>query len=240
MFSELINQMKDHKLLIAIIIIVLLIFAIVFMWIFRSKKRKIKVNEVACIGVFTAFSVVLYFLKFNLPFIFPEFLEINFSLLPVIILGYMLGPVEAITVVLLRAIVKMPFSSTLFVGELADLLIGVPVALITAIIYKKMHTKKGALISLLLGIITWILISVLANYLINVPFFIEFYCLGNEEKFVSFLSIIPGINIDNYMIKYILLAVIPFNALISVVVSVVTFMVYKKVSILFSKFNQQM
>lgn len=238
MFLNLIDNLKQHKILVAIITILVLLSSIVIMWIIRNKKRRIKVNEVASIGVFTAFSIVLYFLKFNLPFIFPEFLEINFSLLPVIILGYMLGPVEAITVVLLRAIIKMPFSSTICVGELADLMIGIPVALITSLMYKKMHTRIGALISLGCGILTWVIVALFTNYFVNVPFFLEFYCLGNESTFVSILTIIPGVNEYNYMMKYLLYAVVPFNLLISVVVSLVTFLVYKKISILFSKFNK--
>ena len=238
MVLSIIDLLKNNKDIIIIGIIILLLIVITILGIFRNKKKKFKVSDMACIGVFSAFSIVLYFLKFNLPFIFPSFLEINFSLLPIIIIGYMLGPIEAITVVLIRAFIKVQFTSTFCVGEFADLLIGIPVALVTSLIYKKNHTKKGALLSLLFGSLTWIVISIFTNCFINVPFFLELYCGGNEEAFVGALSIIPGVNVDNYMSKYIFYAVIPFNTLLSSVVSLVTFLVYKKISILFNKITK--
>ena len=168
--------MGKYRRFIALLVIVAV------MWIIKGKKEKITSKKIASLGIFTAFSIVLYFLKFNLPFIFPSFLEINFSLLPIIIVGFMFGPVEGITVVLLRAIIKIPFTSTFCVGELADALIGIPVVLVSSLIYIKFHSKKGALISLLFGVFTWIFAAVLANYFINVPFFIQLYCISNYFK----------------------------------------------------------
>ena len=239
MFLSVIDILKNNKILVTILIVVMLLIALTLLWVFKDKKKEFMTIDIACIGVFSAFSIVLYFFKFNLPFIFPSFLEINFSLLPIIIIGYMLGPVEAISVVLIRAIIKVQFTSTFCVGEFADLLIGIPVALVTSLIYKKNHTKQGALKSLLFGAITWVVISIFTNLFINVPFFLELYCNGNEEAFVGALSIIPGVTVDNYMSKYILYAVIPFNTLLSSIVSLVTFLVYKKISILFNKISRK-
>ena len=234
-FNDLI---KKNKIIIIISLIIIALFVIALIGILRNKKHRYKTIDIACIGIFTAFSIVLYFLKFNLPFLFPSFLEINFSLLPIIIIGFMLGPTEAIIIVILRFIIKIPFTSTFCVGELADLLIGIPVVLVTSLIYKKYHTKKGALISLILGVITWIIISLCTNYFINIPFFLQLYCNGNEEAFISALAIIPGVTVNNYMDKYIIYAALPFNALISSIVCLVTFLVYKKISILFNKLQK--
>lgn len=239
MILNIIDFLKNNKLLVAILTIVLLLICIVLMWVFKAKKEKIKSNEIACIGIFSALSIVLYFLKFNLPFIFPSFLEINFSLLPAIIIGFMFGPIEGITIIFLRAVIKIPYTSTFCVGEVADLLIGIPVILVTSLMYKRNHTKKGALISLSLGSLTWVLTSIFANYFINVPFFISLYFNGDVSGFISMLSVIPNVNESNYIIKYILFAVIPFNLLISVIVNLVTFLVYKKISILFNKTNKK-
>ena len=90
----------------------------------------------------------------------------------------MLGPVEAVTIVLIRAVIKIPFTSTFCVGEIADLIIGIPVAIVTSLIYKKHHTKKGALISLLFGSLIWVSVSIITNIFINIPFFLELYFGG--------------------------------------------------------------
>ena len=235
MVLNFIELLTNNKLLVMLLTIIALLIIVAVMWIIKGKKEKITSKKIASLGIFTAFSIVLYFLKFNLPFIFPSFLEINFSLLPIIIVGFMFGPVEGITVVLLRAIIKIPFTSTFCVGELADALIGIPVVLVSSLIYIKFHSKKGALISLLFGVFTWVFAAVLANYFINVPFFIQLYCNGNVSAFLGALSIIPGVTEENYLIKYLFLAVVPFNGLLSVLVSTVTFLVYKKISILFNK-----
>lgn len=235
MVLNFIELLTNNKLLVMLLTIIALLIIVAVMWIIKGKKEKITSKKIASLGIFTAFSIVLYFLKFNLPFIFPSFLEINFSLLPIIIVGFMFGPVEGITVVLLRAIIKIPFTSTFCVGELADALIGIPVVLVSSLIYIKFHSKKGALISLLFGVFTWVFAAVLANYFINVPFFIQLYCNGNVSAFLGALSIIPGVTEENYLIKYLFLAVVPFNGLLSILVSTVTFLVYKKISILFNK-----
>ena len=231
-----VDVLKKYKILAIILVIVVALLLVSLMWLYRKKKyqKNITVKEVSTIGIFTALSMVLYLLKFNLP-IFPPFLEFNFSLLPIIIIGFMMGPIEGVTIVLLRGIIKLPMTSTFCVGEVADILIGIPVILVTSLVYKKYHTRKGAIVSLLLGILTWILAGVLSNYFINVPFFLELYCNGNVEAFISALSVIPGVTAENYMIKYLIYATVPFNALLAVVVSFVTFIVYKKISILFEK-----
>lgn len=239
MILNFIDLITQNKLLVVLLTMICLIFCVAIMWIIKSKKEKITSRKVATIGIFTAFSIVLYFIKFNLPFIFPSFLEINFSLLPIIIIGFMLGPIEGITLVLLRAIIKIPFTSTFCVGELADVLIGIPVVLVTSLIYLKKHNKQGAGLSLIFGMLTWIIAAILTNIFVNVPFFIQLYCDGNVSSFVGILSIIPGINEENYLFNYICYAVFPFNFLLSFVVSIVTFLVYKKVSYLFNKFNNK-
>lgn len=226
--------LTQNKLLIMILLIILLIISLAIMWIIKAIKHKTDVKIIAIIGLFTALSIILYFLKFNLPFIFPSFLEINFSLLPIIIIGFMYGPIEGITIVILRAIIKIPFTSTFCVGEIADVLIGIPVVLVTSLIYCKVHNKKGAKIALGLGIITWVVASVITNYLINVPFFIQLYCDNNIASFVGALSIIPGVNENNYIFKYLLYAVVPFNLLISSLVSIVTLLLYKRISNIFN------
>ena len=239
MILNLINLITQNKLLVVLLTMIFLIIIVAIMWIIKGKKEKIDSKKVATIGIFTAFSIVLYFIKFNLPFLFPSFLEINFSLLPIIIMGFMLGPVEGITLVLLRAIIKIPFTSTFCVGELADVLIGIPVILVTSLIYLKKHAKKGSLLSLVIGMFMWIFAAVLTNIFINVPFFIQLYCDGNVSSFIGILSIIPGVNEQNYLFKYVCYAVIPFNLLLSFIVSSVTFLVYKKISYIFNKFNNK-
>ena len=188
-------------------------------------------KKIAITAIFSTFSIVLYmFLKFPLPMIFPSFLDIQVSNLPAVIGGFLLGPLYGSIIVVIRFIVKLPFTSTQYVGEVADLLIGLAVVLSSSFIYKKNRTYKGAIIALITSSIVWVITSLLINRFILIPFFIELFFKGNVSAFVSACKVIPGINEENYMRMYLLYAALPFNLLLSTIVNVITFLVYKRLS----------
>ena len=194
------------------------------------KNKQIK--KIAITSILASISIILYlFIKFPLP-IFPSFLEINFSMLPIVIGGYIVGPIYGSIIVLIRFLAKLIImvTHTAGVGEIADLLIGLFVVLTSSIIYQKKHDKKGAIISLIMSSLIWILSATLLNWLLLVPAYIKMYFNGDVSIFVRVLSIIPSINETNYMWKYIVFAVIPFNMLLSTTVSLITFFVYKPLS----------
>lgn len=193
-----------------------------------SRKRVVQLTVIANL---TALSVLFYFtLKFPLPFIFPSFLDIQFSNLPAIIGGYALGPYAGAAIVFIRTLIKLPFSSTAMVGEMIDLIVGLATVLTSSIIYRKMKTRKGALYGMLAGILAWVFVAVMANYLFVLDFYIEFFFNGEVDPLVGMLSVIPGVNADNYMEKFILYAAIPFNILLASLVYGITFLVYKRIS----------
>lgn len=191
-----------------------------------------RVVQLTAIANLTALSVLFYFtLKFPLPF-FPSFLDIQFSNLPAIIGGYALGPIAGSAIVAIRTLIKLPFSTTAMVGEMIDLVIGVSTVLASSLIYRKMKTKKGAILGMVAGIAVWVFVAVMANYLFVIDFYIEFFFGGAVEPLVGMLSVIPGVTVDNYMEKFILYAAIPFNLLLATLVYGITFLVYKRISTL--------
>ncbi len=203
--------------------------------------RNNRVLQIVIIANLTALSVLFYFtLKFPLPFIFPSFLDIQFSNLPAIIGGFILGPIGGSAIIVFRTLIKLPFSTSAGVGEFIDLIIGLSTVLTSSIIYKRMKTKKGAIIASLCGMFAWIFVAVMANYLFVIDFYIEFYFNGAIEPLLGMMSIIPGINADNYMWKYILYAAIPFNIVLSGLVYLITFLIYKRISHLIDYFAHKL
>ena len=186
-------------------------------------KNKKTIDYMTKIAILAALSSILYFIpKFPLPFLFPSFLEIQFSNLPAILGGFILGPFAGGLIVAIRTLIKLPFSSTACVGELADFLIGIATVLTSSIIYKKIKTKKG-------GAIT--------NYAFLIDFYAKFYAdAGGMAMIIEVCKkVLPSINENNFMRLYLFGAVLPFNLLLSILVSIVTFMVYKRISDLFKK-----
>lgn len=195
--------------------------------------RKKTIQKMTTLAILSALSVVFYmFLKFPLPFVFPSFLDIQFSNLPVILAGLIFGPSEALVVVIIRFLIKAPFSSTAYVGEVADLVIGYLVGTFTSFIYHRNKTKKGGIIALIIGSAVWVVGAIIINSVVLLPWYINTY--GMDAVF-GMLQIIPGITESNYMLYYVLFAVIPFNTLLAAIVSTITFFVYKRISLIYKE-----
>ena len=104
------------------------------------------------------------------------------------------------------------------VGALMNLVAALLFILPAAILYKKMHTYKGAIIGLILGVVLATLGSIVANLTIGVWFW-----YGSADVILPLM--IP--------------AVIPFNLLKTILNSVLTLVVYKAVSNLITPKKKQ-
>lgn len=206
------------------------------------KKNSIK--RLTFISIFSAISGLLYvFLKFNLP-IFPAFLDVNLSMIPIIICTFMLGPVDAGIVVIIRFIIKILLagSSTGYVGEFADILICLPTALIAGSIYKYSKFKHKTLISFISVSLSWITFAIISNTLINIPFYGNLYgmemVIGASKDAFSLISfgLITDINESNYIYYYVLCAVIPFNLMLSIIVNSITVLVHRRLKTFYDNF----
>ncbi len=199
--------------------------------------RNKKIAWMVKTAILSAISAILYmFVKFPLP-IFPQFLNIQISNLPAIIGGFLLGPTSGTIVVIMRALLKVITigTETTFVGELADILIGLSVVLTSSLIYKKYHSKNGAIVGLALSSLSWVVIAIIVNWLILIPFYLEFSFHGNVQGLISMFSMIPGIDDSNYMFLYLFVSVLPFNALLSIICNIITFFVYKRTHFMFEE-----
>ena len=200
----------------------------------QGKVKKMNIREMTVIGIFGALSIVLYyFAKFNLPF-FPPWLDIQFSDVPALLVTFMYGPVSGSLVILLRFICKLPGTSTMGVGELADLLIGVSLCITAGIIYKRNRKFKGAILAMVFGMLIATTVAVLANWLILIPAY-KGIAGFSQEMLNSILQSIVAPNMDfgyindkNFMFNYIILGVIPFNIFRYILVFIVTLIVYKR------------
>ena len=201
-----------------------------------AKKQSIT-RKITQIAVFTAVSYVIYmFIKFPLPFIFPSWLEIHISDMPAILAGFMMGPLEGIAVLALRTLLKLPFSSTALIGELADLIMGIAYVLPSALIYKFNRTKKGAVISLIVGCLCTTITAMVVNYLVLVPFYVQVFFGGEIQTLVNALSVLfTNVNVQNVYAYYIFLSAMPFNLLRAILSAVVTFLLYKRLVKLFDR-----
>ena len=204
-----------------------------------NNLKKRSVSYMAKVAIFSALSIVLYYIKLPISIIipyYPEYLDIQFSNLPAIVGGFILGPAGGIAIVVIRTLIKLPFTGSLGVGELADLIIGISCVFVGSMVYKYKHNKKGAIIALISTFTSWIFFAIIANWLIVIPTYMKLQHF-EASYFVSMLWFINGVTESNYMFFYIIGVVIPFNALLSFAVCLITYFVYKRVSLLVQKLD---
>ncbi len=195
-------------------------------------KGKITTAYLVKLALLTSLSFILYmFVKFNLPFMFPSFLDMQFSELPAILAGFSLGPVSGVLVIVLKCLMKLPFSSTAGVGELIDIAIGVAYVLPASLIYWHNKNKKNAIIGFVVGTFCAVIVAIVFNRFVAIPFYVQLYFGGNFNIIVGICQkLYPKMTADTFYAYYLGLAVLPFNILRSFVVSIITFLVYKRLS----------
>ncbi len=196
-------------------------------------SRKKVFNLITKVAIFTALSYLFYFIKFSIPSIFPFFLEIQFSNVPAILGGLILGPVGGSLIVIIRFLFKLLSTTSLGIGEIVDLIIGLSVVLSSSIYYLNHKTKKGGLISLIIAFAAWIISACLLNAYVTLPFYIDKFFGGTPNYLEMIKAYIPNVTESNYMVLTIFGIILPFNALLASIICLITFIVYKKVSIVF-------
>jgi tRNA threonylcarbamoyl adenosine modification protein YjeE len=196
------------------------------------KKIKITPAAVAKIAVLSAISFVLYaFCKFNLPMIFPSFLDIQFSELPALLAGFSMGPFAGCAVIIIKCLLKFPMSSTMFVGEITDIALGISFVLPASLIYRYNKTKKGAAWGLFAGVAASTAAAVLLNRFVSIPFYIQLFFKGNWNILLNMVKpLYPSVSRENFYAYYLLLAIVPFNLLRGGISGLLTFLTYKRLS----------
>ena len=207
----------------------------------QKRKNALKVTKkLTLVAVLSGMAFGLYMLGplCKLPFIFPSFLDLQFSELPALIGGFALGPQYGAMIIVIKCALKLPMTSTAFVGEICDCVLGLSFVLPATIIYRFKKTKKGALISLIVSSLICVASAILLNRFVIVPTYVKLFFGGQWAPLVGMLkSLFPSITQVTFYNYYLWASVLPFNLLRCLITSVVTFLVYNSVSRLFKKFT---
>ena len=199
-------------------------------------------TRIAVIAVFSAIAAVLYILKFPISVIFPSWLELNFSDIPALIGTFALGPLSGAIIVAVKIVLELLFTgtSTMFVGDFADLILGCAFVVPAGLIYKYHRTFKGAVAGLVVGALCSTALSILANWLILVPFYIMFFFVCICEPLLGTMSAIFGeVTRDTFYTFYLWCSVLPFNAMRCIIAVLVVLPVYKHISRAINRLNSR-
>jgi len=190
----------------------------------QQVDKQSKTNYVVKIALLSAIATILMFIEFVVP-VMPVFLKMDFSEVPVLLGAFALGPVSGIIIELVKNLVHVTSTITGGVGELANFLMGTAFVVPAGLIYKFKKNKKGALLGLVIGILSKTLVAVILNYYVLFPLYQKIFSLD------ALLEMSKKANPAIHDLKgIIILGIIPFNLLKGFLVSLIIMLIYKKLS----------
>jgi len=171
------------------------------------KNKKITVRELTTLAMITAIAYVLV-ATIRIPVVL--FLKYEPKDVIITIGGFLMGPMAALASSVVVALIEMvTISETGIIGCIMNFLSTCTYACTAAIIYRRNHTQKGAVLALAVGTVTMTATMLLWNYLIT-PLYM------NVPRSVVLEQILP--------------VFLPFNAIKCVLNAALTMLLYKSVS----------
>lgn len=237
--QDLLHSAKEN---LTFLVLCMAIFAVIVLLAaiaqkFQQTRRSISSTRfITLTAICAAIASVLMLLEIPL-FFAPSFYELDLSEIPVMFCGFFLGPVAGVVCELLKILLKlcMKGTSTAFVGDFANFFIGCAMVLPATILYHMRKSKRSAIWGLVIGSIVMTIFGSLFNAIYLIPKFSQLYGVPLDAIVAMGAAINPGIHSVSTLVLF---AVVPFNILKSVIVSVVTFLLYKRVEgALFRKFQ---
>lgn len=202
----------------------------------KFSSDKTKINKLVIMAMFSAVAAVLMYVEFPITFIAPAFYEMDLSEVPVMIGSFMLGPCAGVIMEAVKVLLKLVLkgTSTAFVGDFANFILGCALVVPASVLYHTKKTKKRAVIGLVTGGIVLIVSGVFLNALYLLPKYSQLYGMPVETFINMGAAINPAIN---NIFTFVILAVAPFNLIKATVVGVITMLLYKYLSRLIKVHN---
>lgn len=195
------------------------------LWLKPEKQSPAR--RAAYVGIFSAIAALLMYIEFPLPFA-PGFYELDFSEIPVLICSFSLGPVAGVVCEFIKELLKLFLkgTSTAFVGDLANFVVGCSFILPASVVYFAKKTKTGAIIGMGVGTAVMSVFGSLFNAIYLIPAFSVLFNMPLEVIIGMGTDINPAIVSVNTLVLF---AVVPFNLVKGVLVSAITFLLYKHI-----------
>ena len=175
-------------------------------------------------AMLAAVAFVLQFLEFPMP-LSPSFAKFDLSDLPALIGAFAYGPLWGVVIEAVKNALHLFQTQTGGIGELANFLMGAALVFPAGLIYQKHKSRKTALIGCVVGSLCMGVMAALANYFILLPMFEIFMPI--DEVIAAFAAVIPFIHSK---LDVVLLNALPMNILKGLVVSLITMLLYKRLS----------
>ena len=192
-------------------------------------RHTTKSKRICTIAICSAIAAVLHILDFPLLFLAPEFYKLDFSELPVMLCAFYLGPSAGVACEAVKILLKllMKGTSTAYVGDFANFVVGCSLVLPAAIVYHTKKSRASALWGLVLGTVCLTAFGSFFNAVYLLPKFSQLYGMPLDAIIARGSSINSSIH---SLQSFVMLAVAPLNLIKGAMISVLTLLLYKRVA----------
>ncbi|PWJ68699.1 riboflavin transporter FmnP [Ruminococcaceae bacterium R-25] len=184
--------------------------------------RKMMLIRLAVCAILTSMAVILMYFEFPLPFM-PPFLKFDFSELPVLFGTFALGPLWGIVIELLKNLIHLPATGTMGIGEFSNFITGSIFVGTAGLVYRKMRTRPGVALSVVVGTIALAIIAVPVNAFITLPLYASAMGFSTEAIIGMCTSVNPLVK-DK--LSLLLAVFVPFNLIKGFGVGLWAFLIY--------------
>lgn len=177
-------------------------------------KKRFTTKRMAIMAVFVALSYVVSF--FEIP-LFPvtPFLKLDFGNVSILLISFLLGPIEGVVVCALKECLRALSSSSGGVGEIANALVTCAYILLPSVVYRYKKGIKTVALCLLGACFIGTFASLLANRFVTFPLY-----MGAQAK---------GVFYDVFW------WIVAFNFIKTTAIDVLSLLLYKRLSVFFKK-----
>lgn len=233
--ETLIKTWQSAKANLSFLLVCLAIFAGLFLLavlferlLMKERKKLSDTRYITYTAILSAVAGVL--MLFEIPLFFaPSFYKMDLSELPVLICTFYLGPVAGVVSELLKVALKLVLkgTTTAFVGDFANFAVGCSFVLPASILYHSRPSRKGAILGLLAGTLVMTVFGSAFNAVYLLPKFSALFGMPMDAIVGMGAKVNSAITSVSTLVLF---AVVPFNLLKGVVVSLLTMLLYKRVS----------
>ncbi|HHY13318.1 MAG TPA: ECF transporter S component [Thermoanaerobacterales bacterium] len=190
----------------------------------ESTSKQSVMTKVAIMG---AIAFIIMYFEFPLP-LFVSFLKLDFSDVPAMLCSFALGPWAGVGIQFIKNLLKAIFNShTAMVGEFANFVTGSLLVFPAGYIYGKKKNIKNAVIGMAVGSIAMSVAMSVANYLVMIPFYAMMFNVPLDVLINMGNALNPRIVDLKTLVLY---SALPFNLVKGLIVSCITFVLYKRLS----------
>lgn len=193
-------------------------------------ERILTTRKMAMIGMFSAVATILHLFDFPIPFA-PPFYKLDFSELPILVGTFAFGPVSGVMMEFLKILLKLFIkgTSTAFVGDLANFVIGCSFIIPASAIYTFRKTKKNAIASCIIGTLVLTVFGTAFNAIYLIPAFSVLFGMPIESILEMGMKVNPLVK-EGSLVSLVVACVAPMNLIKGGFSSIITLLIYKPLS----------